>query len=71
MLTLSSAPLEKGSKCEEVVLGIRKRKGLKVRQNGFIFSLAHVYAGRNPPSGQLLRQAVIPLNLMPFVLLLL
>lgn len=57
----SLAPLEKGSKMEELVTKIRVRKGLKVCRSWFIDGLhaEERWIARNPTSGHLLRQTLI------------
>jgi len=60
-MSIFSAPLEKGSKMEELVTKIRVRKGLKVCR---LWLVDRLYAeersvARNPTSGHLLRQTVI------------
>ena len=57
---ISPAPLEKGSKLEELVKGIRTRKGLKVCLTILLLIiLAYVdTTARYPPSRHLLRQAL-------------
>lgn len=57
----SIAPLEKGSKMEELVTKIRVRKGLKVCRSWFIDELhtEERCVARNSTSGHLLRQTLI------------
>lgn len=63
-MVIFSAPLEKGSKMEELVTKIRVRKGLKVCRSWFVYGLhtEESCVARNPTPGHLLRQTVILLT---------